>query len=764
MQRNPELYGVDEDWKEVDTDLKQRRTDLVHAAAVILDKHHLIRYDRRSGIFQTTELGRIASHYYITHQSMSTYNQLLKPTISEIELFRVFSLSSEFQFLTVRDEEKIELQKLMERVPIPIKESIDEPSAKVNVLLQAFVSQLKLDGFALMCDMTHVNQSAGRLMRAIFEIVLSRGWAQLTEKCLSLSKMVTRRMWQSMCPLRQFKKCPGVIVSKLEKKSFPWESMYELSAAEIGELISVPKMGKSIYKMVHQFPKLELAVHIQPITRSSLRVELTITPDFQWDEKIHDHSQGFWILVEDVDSEVILHNEFFLLKKKYKEDAHVINFFVPIYEPLPPQYFIRIISDKWLQAETQLPVSFRHLILPEKHAPPSELLDLQPLPVSAVRNQIYEAFFSSKFSHFNSVQTQIFNAVFGADGNTLITAPTCGKTSIAELAILRHLASDDQPSVVYCHPNESQCEALFADWSKRFDALGVPVSMLCGETAPDLKSLARRGVVVSTVERWDVLSRRWKQRKDVQSVRLFIIDDIHLIGGEKGPAVEIVCSRMRYLSTQLEKDKPLRIIALGSSLANAKELSKWLGIQSSNIFNFPPSARSVKLELHIQGFMISHAPSRLQSMVKPAYVAISRYAKAKPVLVYVPSRKQTKLTAIDLLAYAAADHNATRFLHVDSAELEPLMKNIEDETLAETMRNGIGYLHEGNTKTEVEIVTQLFQKGAIQVLVLPQTMTWKVNLYAHTVIIQGSGTNHIYSLVSFYGRLQGDIFIYLIID
>ena len=67
---------------------------------------------------------------------MATYNQLLKPTISEIELFRVFSLSSEFQYITVRDEEKIELQKLMERVPIPIKESIDEPSAKVNCLLQ----------------------------------------------------------------------------------------------------------------------------------------------------------------------------------------------------------------------------------------------------------------------------------------------------------------------------------------------------------------------------------------------------------------------------------------------------------------------------------------------------------------------------------------------------------------------------------------------------------------------------------------------------
>jgi len=52
---------------------------------------------------QVTELGRIASHYYITHDTMATYNQLLKPTLSEIELFRVFSLSSEFRNIMVRE-------------------------------------------------------------------------------------------------------------------------------------------------------------------------------------------------------------------------------------------------------------------------------------------------------------------------------------------------------------------------------------------------------------------------------------------------------------------------------------------------------------------------------------------------------------------------------------------------------------------------------------------------------------------------------------
>ena len=95
-------------------------------------------------------------------------------------------------------------------------------------------------------------------------------------------------------------------------------------------------------------------------------MELTITPDFQWDMKVHGTSEPFWILVEDVNGEVILHHEYFILKETGAEDEHTVTFTVPITEPLPPQYFLRVVSDRWVNAETLLTVSFRHLILPEK--------------------------------------------------------------------------------------------------------------------------------------------------------------------------------------------------------------------------------------------------------------------------------------------------------------------------------------------------------------------------------------------------------------
>lgn len=70
------------------------------------------------------------------HTSLAAYNEHLKATMGDIELLRLFAMSDEFRFLVVREEEKLELVKLMDRVPIPVKEAVDDPQAKCNVLLQ----------------------------------------------------------------------------------------------------------------------------------------------------------------------------------------------------------------------------------------------------------------------------------------------------------------------------------------------------------------------------------------------------------------------------------------------------------------------------------------------------------------------------------------------------------------------------------------------------------------------------------------------------
>ncbi|XP_022669999.1 U5 small nuclear ribonucleoprotein 200 kDa helicase-like [Varroa jacobsoni] len=736
MMRAPQVYGITSEMVAEDPLLEKFRANLIFTAAIALDKAQLCRFDKRTGQLQITELGRIASYYYCAHDTIATYNQLLKPTLSEIELFRVFSLSGEFRHITIREEEKLELHKLMERVPVPIKESVDEPTAKVNVLLQAYISQLKLERLALMADMVYVTQSAARLMRAIHEIVLHRGWAQLADKTLAMCKMIDRRMWQSMSPLRQFKKLPDEVVKKIEKKNFPWERLYDLNVSEIGELLRMPKMGKTVHRYVHHFPKLELVAHIQPITRSSLKVELTITPDFQWDEKIHGTSEAFWILVEDVDSERILHHEYFLLKQKFAQDEHVVRFFVALFEPLPPQYFIRVVSDRWIGSETQLPVSFRHMILPEKYAPPTELLDLQPLPVSALQNAQFEALYKDTLTNFNPIQTQAFNAIYNTDDNVFVGAPTgSGKTICAEFAILRLFNQRDEGRCVYVAPREELAFIILNEWQVKFgNELGKKVVALTGETGTDLKLLGSGNIIISTPEKWDILSRRWKQRRNVQNVDLFIVDELHLIGGEEGPTMEIICSRMRYISSQLERHN-IRIVALSSSLANARDVAQWLGAGVNATFNFHPNVRPVQLELHIQGFNMTHNASRLLAMAKPVCQGIARLSPRKPVIVFVPSRKQSRITCIELLTYSAANSVDNSFLHVPVEDLKPFLDQMVDNTLKEAIQGGVAYLHEGLKGSDRALVEQLFDSGAIQVLVVSSSLCWAIPLQAHLVVI-----------------------------
>ena len=101
MLRSPALYSVGVDYQEDDGGLVQKRADIVHSAAVLLEKCSLVKYERSTGRFQSTELGRIASHYYVTYNSMAVYNKHLRPNMSMLELFRVFALSNEFKYIPV---------------------------------------------------------------------------------------------------------------------------------------------------------------------------------------------------------------------------------------------------------------------------------------------------------------------------------------------------------------------------------------------------------------------------------------------------------------------------------------------------------------------------------------------------------------------------------------------------------------------------------------------------------------------------------------
>ena len=56
-------------------------------------------------------------------------------------------------------------------------------------------------------------------------------------------------------------------------------------------------------------------------------------------------------------------------------------------------------------------------------------------------------------------------------------------------------------------------------------------------------------------------------------------------------------------------------------------------------------------------------------MNKPAYAAIQTYSPDKPVLIFVSSRRQTRLTAFDLVAFVAAQNNPKQWLYLPESEV-----------------------------------------------------------------------------------------------
>jgi pre-mRNA-splicing helicase BRR2 len=804
MLKNPGAYGVAAGSAGggggggEDPLLLQRRLDLAHSAALVLDRNNLIRYDRRSGTFTPTALGRVASYYYITHSTMATFNEFLKPTLTDLELFRLFSLAAEFRNIVVRQEEKEELRKLLERTPIPIKETMEEPSAKVNVLLQAYISKLKLDGFALGADMVYVQQSAGRLMRAIFEICLRRGWGHLARRALDVCKMVDRRQWMSASPLRQFPAAAGGlpedVLLRLERKDIPWERYGDLTAADLGELARNPKLGKPLHRLVHALPKLELSAHLLPLTRSLLRVELVLEPDFVFDAQIHGGSEAWWVLVEDADGEGILHSELFTLKGRHATEEHRLSFTVPLSDPPPPQYFVRVISDRWMHSESLLPLSFRALVLPDKFPPPTDLLDLAPLPVAALGRAEYRALYADgpgRVAVFNPIQTQAFPALFESDANVLVAAPSgSGKTVCAEFALLRLFGNDPDARAVYLAPHPGAVRATFDAWEAKFGAgLGKAVVELTGELAADLRLLDRAHIVCATPRQWDAISRRWKKRRAVQEVALYVMDGVDMLGssgsadggaggaggaggvgggggggggsagtgvgsGGAGPTYEVVISRVRLMALQLER--PIRVVALGNPIANARDVGDWIGSGPLTTFNFPPQARPLPLELRLQGFDSPSFAVRLMAMARPTYAACAHKGSgggggkttmgqaAPSSLVFVPSRKQAQLTAIDLLSFAAADGTPDLFVRFpDPEQVEEVLTTyrVASAVLQHTLRKGVGFFHEGLGDGDKAAVAALFSSGLLGVVVAPAAAAWSMptpTWAANTVVIMGT--------------------------
>ncbi|XP_034936753.1 activating signal cointegrator 1 complex subunit 3 [Chelonus insularis] len=740
MRLNPMAYGILYQTVLDDPNLDAKRKELIDTAAKSLDKARMIRYNARIGELSSTDLGRIASHYYLKYDTIEIFNELSKPIMTESEILAMISRSQEFEQLKVRDDEMDELDQLnKDNCQLIAYGGTENIHGKVNILIQTYLSRGKVTSFSLISDQAYIIQNAVRISRALFETMLRKNNAIMATRLLNITKMLESQQWDNVTPLRQFFCLGHDIIEKIDERRLTIDRIKDLSVREVGDIIRNQKSAALVKKCCDEFSKINLDASIQPITRTVLRIRLRILPDYKWNDHVHGRTfDPFWIWIEDTDNNFIYHHEYFLLSKKMvcnKEEQEII-MTIPLQEPHPPQYLIKAISDRWLGCEYVLPIALHDLVLPEIYPPHTDLLELQPLPVTALKDKQFESLY--KFTHFNPIQTQIFHCLYYTDCNVLLGAPTgSGKTIAAELAILRVFKNYPNRKVVYIAPLKALVRERIRDWKVRIDErLNKRVVELTGDVTPDIKQIANADLIVTTPEKWDGISRSWQTRNYVKQVILIIIDEIHLLGEDRGPVLEVIVSRTNFIASHTQRT--LRIIGLSTALANAVDLANWLGIKKMGLYNFRPSVRPVPLEVHINGFPGKHYCPRMATMNRPTFQAIRQHAPLSPSLVFVSSRRQTRLTALDLIAYLAAENDPKQWLHMPDEEMDNILEGIKDTNLKLTLAFGIGLHHAGLQEKDRETVEELFVNNKIQVLITTATLAWGVNFPAHLVVIKGT--------------------------
>ena len=794
MLKNPETYGLSRDEASNDQDLFKRRCDLIHSAAKLLEKNSLIKYDINKGEFISNNIGKIASFYYIKHNSMGIYNQNINENMNELDILRLFSLSEEFKLIPLREEEKKEIKSLANKVPFALKSGLEESCTKINILLQCYISNISLEGYAISSDMVFISQNAGRIFKALFELCLQHSWAKLSLICLKFCKEIKHRIWSVMTPLRQFKIIPEIIIHKIEsKEQLTFDRFRELNVTQMTELLRIQKNNcDSIYKLIHTFPQVNLEVNIQPLTRNCLYIEIIVIPNFNWLSNYHPYKEMFHLFVEDNDGEIILHHEMFWIKEKniVNKDEKILGFIVPVTEVLPPIYFIKVISDYWLNCVKTVPISFQNLILPDKFIPPTVYdNNLEKLNYKDILFKLFKieekklnkknkmnifnnilSYYNTNFKEINNIQNQCIPSIINNNDSLFVGASIgSGKTQLAEFCILKQLfilnedksdlrVSQLKSPILYLCANDDIADDKFSYFSDYFSDLEldkkVKLSFFNGEFDKDKEKFQICDIIVSSFLNFDKFVGKYKLIPNLRDISLVIVDDFHLLNNDDC-AIEAALTRLRILiasfQNKIKAKLDCRYIIFSAPLSNYSDVCEWLLIPEENRFNFDLKIRANIVEYFFNSYdNVSHK-SRINLMTKAIYNLLNKYSyivKDKVLnkyqsIIYVCDTKTIKNFLLNFLSYFINNDLEEKCIMKRVKNYEKNIKSkINEENTGElylllltALLNGIGVISEDFSQEINEIISLLYEDKIIQVLIISYKMRWFKNFACQNVFI-----------------------------
>ncbi|KJP87696.1 hypothetical protein AK88_02591 [Plasmodium fragile] len=455
------------------------------------------------------------------------------------------------------------------------------------------------------------------------------------------------------------------VVNILEKKKLTHESLDTLTKSELLFFLRNEVYTNQILYYKNIIPNLHIDGYIQPITQTIMKINLQVQlTNTIWSDQWNDIQENFHLFLLNTLNNDILYFQKFSIHKKDRKKIHDISFEFPLSNQMPPQITVQFVSMNWCNLSYVHIFNTNNLFINQKINIFSEILPIVPLSTQILNIPSYIKFFS--FRYFNPIQTQMFHATFHTDENILLGAPTgSGKTVIGELCILRNLLHHEREKSVYICPMKAIVNERYKNWASKFkNLLNKNIIELTGDKNENKENILDSDIIICTPEKLDVISRNWKNKKFMQNVNLIIFDEIHLLGQEnRGGVIEILINRFKHMEQYL--NKKIRLVGLTTVITSVDDLILWLDVKENYLFNFPSSCRIVPCKTHILGFTQKAYCARMSVMNKNVFDAINQYAQAKNVLIFVSSRRQTRVTAYDIISLNLSSHNLN-FLHTEN--------------------------------------------------------------------------------------------------
>ncbi|KAF8639907.1 hypothetical protein AX17_001158 [Amanita inopinata Kibby_2008] len=364
------------------------------------------------------------------------------------------------------------------------------------------------------------------------------------------------------------------------------------------------------------------------------------------------------------------------------------------------------------------------------------------------------------YDSLNRMQSIVYPTAYRTNENLLISAPTgAGKTDVAMLTILRvinqhrressHItqieASIDRNAfkIIYVAPMKALAAEIVRKLQKRLRWLGIRVRELTGDMQMTKNEIAETQIIVTTPEKWDVVTRKPTGEGEIaSSLKLLIIDEVHLLNEERGAVVETIVARtLRQVETS---QSVIRIVGLSATLPNYTDIADFLCVsRQRGLFYFDSSFRPIPLEQHFLG--IKGKPGSAQcrrNFDRVTFEKVSELvSEGHQVMVFVHARKETVKTALSLMESATIESNIDDFSCRDHPRWELHRRSVSESRNKEMKRlfdGGFGIHHAGMLRSDRNLTEMLFQERVIKVLCCTATLAWGVNLPAHAVIIKGT--------------------------